>query len=422
MKQIAHLLIIVLFLGACSSGPKKAEVSTLPPKPKNAIQFLGKPVVLLISLDGFRADYVKKFSPPHLKKFIKEGASAENLISTYPSQTFPNHYSLITGLTAEHHGLMGNHFYDRSLDKEYHIHSPSVMEGFWYGGLPLWVAASRQGMVTASCFWVGSEAEIAGGRPHYFLPFDDRFPHVSRIEKIAEWLSWPDEERPRFMTLYFSTVDVTGHKFGPDSPELKKAVLDLDQDLGLLFAKIDESRVPVNVVIVSDHGMQTIDPIKNGIRLDPLVSEEDFRIFGGGPQMYFYARSPEKIKPAYEKLKKAQNHFKVYLRDEIPERYRFKKNPRTPDLLVDAELPYSLGMAKQFAKAHRGGTHGYDPLEKNMRGIFYARGPQIQSGKKIASFENVNVYPFLLQLLELKTLEPIDGKPEVLAPILKVDP
>lgn len=417
--QALFLAVVLSFLVACTG---KAPVAPpAPPPPQNAADQLEKPIVLMISLDGFRWDYVEKFSPPNLKAFIKEGAAARSLIPIYPSMTFPNHFTLVTGLTAEHHGLLGNQFYDPAKNREYSMgDGKAVDDGTWYSGIPLWVAVQRQGMVAASYFWVASSAEIAGQRPNYWLPYSDHTPHAERIRQVVEWLKWPAATRPHFITLYFSAVDTAGHRFGPDSTEVKDAVLSLDRDLGSLFEQVDALKLPVNIVIVSDHGMQTIDRKNKAIPLDDLVSRDDFRTFGGGSQMYLYAKSPDKIEPAYRQLKKAAKHYKVYRKKDIPARYHFKNHPSAPDILIDADLPWSLGWKERLAKSPAGGgTHGYDPANKSMHGIFYARGPNIKAGVTLPSTRNVNVYPFVLELLDLKVLEPVDGKIDDLRPALK---
>lgn len=420
MKTTALFLSLglTLILSACTG---KTPLAPTPPPPQNSAEVQGKPTVLMISLDGFRHDYVDRYQPPHLKAFLKDGAAAKSLVPVFPSMTFPNHYSLITGLTAERHGLLGNQFYDPVKKREYAMgNGKAVDDGSWYGGIPLWVAVQKQGMVAASYFWVASSAEIAGQRPNYWFPYKDDTPYRERIDQVVTWLKWPEATRPHFVTLYFSSVDSAGHKFGPESDEVRKAVLSLDEDLGYLFAELDKLSVKVDVIIVSDHGMQTIDRKNKAIPLDDLVSKEDFRAIGGGTQMFLYANAPDKIDPTFRKLKKAQKHYKVYLRKDIPERYHFRNHPSAPDILIDAQSPWSLGWKERLASAPAvGGSHGYDPADKNMHGIFYARGPHIKTGVKLPTTRNVNVYPFVLELLQLDLPAPVDGKADDLRPALK---
>lgn len=408
------LVLSFVFVVACShKGPT-------PDRKLNDAAHQGKPVVIMISLDGFRHDYVQKYDPPNLKKFIEGGSQAEALIPIYPSLTFPNHYTLVTGLTAEHHGLVGNHFYDPQTKREYSMMDGNATDdGTWYGGVPLWSAAELEGMVSASYFWVGSQAEIAGKRPSYWYKFDDTVPHSKRIDQTIEWLKWPDSQRPHLILLYFSEVDSAGHKYGPDSPEVKQAVLDIDKDLGVLFERVKETKVATDIIIVSDHGMQLVDTKKSARPVDAAVNKNDFKIYGGGPQMYLYAKDKSKIDRTMQKLKKIEKNFKAYKKEDIPERYHLKGSARAPDILIDAQIPYAVGLKERFEKPKVGGVHGFDNREKNMWGIFYASGPNFKAGGKIAPVENTNVAPLVIRILGLSEKRQLDGNADVFSPIIE---
>src|SRR5579859_6197912 len=204
----------------------------------NATQQVSKPYVILVSLDGFRYDYAKRHHAEHLLALAANGASAsEGMIPSYPSITFPNHYSIVTGLYPEHHGIVSNDFYDPALKETYSnsYAGTALADGTWYGGTPLWVLAEQQGMRSASFFWVGSEADVQGVRPSYYLRFDGKFPNGKRVEQVLAWLHLPPEQRPHFITLYFSDTDNAGHRYGPDSQQVAEAVHELDGEIGKLM-------------------------------------------------------------------------------------------------------------------------------------------------------------------------------------------
>src|SRR5271156_2064002 len=226
----------------------------------NAPQQLSKPYVILVSLDGFRYDYPNRYHADHLLALAAQGASApEGMIPTYPSITFPNHYTIITGLYPEHHGIVANSFYEPVRKEIYSYHDKTVSDGTWYGGTPLWVLAEQQGMRSAAFFWVGSEAEIQGVRPSYYLKFDASFPNSKRVEQVLAWLHLPPEQRPHFITAYFSDADDAGHQYGPDSSQVADAVHELDREIGKLVAGIKESKLPVDLIVVADHGMAKVE-------------------------------------------------------------------------------------------------------------------------------------------------------------------
>jgi alkaline phosphatase D len=226
----------------------------------NAPQQLSKPYVILVSLDGFRYDYAKRYHAEHLLALAAEGASApEGMLPSYPSITFPNHYTIVTGLYPEHHGIVANSFYDPARKETYNYHDgKSVGDGTWYGGTPLWVLAEQQGMRSASFFWVGSEADIQGVRPTYYLKFDASFPNHKRVEQVLAWLHLPPEQRPHMITLYFSDTDTAGHRYGPDSPQVADAVHELDGEIGKLVDGIKQSKLAVDLIVLADHGMAEV--------------------------------------------------------------------------------------------------------------------------------------------------------------------
>lgn len=407
--------LVVLALLGCVSTPK-------PPSSVNSPEHWDRPYVVLVSFDGFRADYAQKFRSPQLRDMMAKGVTAEGLIPVYPSKTFPNHYSIATGLYADRHGLVANSFYDPGLDANYSVgKTETVQDGTWYGGEPLWSVAIRQGMLASSFFWVGSEAEINGVRPTQYRIYDKKIPNQERLQTAMQWLALPKAQRPHLILLYFSDVDSAGHEFGTQSPEVEAAVADLDGVLAKLRKGIAATGLPVNLLLVSDHGMQDLD--KNNIEYpDDYADLSNFQVLERGPQMLLYlnkGESPEVLQKIYLELKAKARYFSVFKREEMPEDLHFSRTARCGDLILIARSPYSLMLSTDI-KSIPAANHGYPAREdKAMWGIFYAEGPAFKPGGKLTALENINVYPLVLNLLGLKAPVDIDGRITPFLPVLQ---
>jgi hypothetical protein len=406
-------------LASCSHLPLKTAPTELffNPAQENSAEALKAPYVILVSIDGYRFDYTKKFSPPHLTALAQEGVAARSLRPVYPSKTFPNHYSLITGLYAEDHGIVSNDFYDPTRKESYSIpNRKAVEDGTWYGGLPLWAAAGKQNMLSASFFWVGSEADIQGMHPNYYYRYDAKVSYDARVNQVLEWLKLPEKKRPHFLTLYFEGVDTAGHMFGTKSPELKNAVMEVDQALGHLQEGIKALGLPVDVIVVSDHGMLNVQPDKAIVLdQDPKVTAllSSFLIYGKGPQMILYLKEgepPSKVHALKHLLGKhpQASLFYVHSRKNMGPLH-YAKSERAGDLVIEPLPPYVIGV-KDNMPYLRGGNHGWNAQRTlKMHGIFYAVGPQFKTKAALPTFNNVDVYPLILKTLGLKTLQPVDG-------------
>lgn len=395
-----------------------AKVIEVANAPNSAAQ-QAKPYVVLVSLDGFRYDYLKKYTAPKITAMLARGAGApDGMIPSYTSTTFPNHLSLITGLYPEHHGIVANNFFDPARQQRYaYADKTAVLDGTWYSGVPLWSLAEQNQMRAACYFWPGSEAEIAGKRPSYYLAFDPAIPNDQRIEQVLAWLRLPAPQRPHFITLYMAEVDGAGHEFGPDSPETADAVRAVDAAVGKLIAGLDALHLPVDLFVLADHGMERT----NGgwITLDQFADLSQFK--SAGPLMY--APSDADAAKAYQSLKGASDKFKVYRRADVPAVLHYDSNPRVGDPVVVATGPYYIrarGPAPgEPDKPPSMGTHGYDPrLLSSMKALFVATGPDIRTGVTVQSFENVNVYPLIAHILGLP-IGKIDGDLKVLQVVLK---
>jgi len=370
--------------------------------------------VVLVSLDGFRWDYPEKYGAPNLLALGKQGVwASQGMLPSFPSLTFPNHFTIVTGLYPEHHGLVANGFYDAKRQARYYIaDQKAVTDGSWYSGVPLWSLAESQGMRTACLFWPGSEAEIAGERPTYYLHFDDKIAPEARIRQVAEWLKLPEADRPHLITLYYSSPDHEGHLFGPDAPETRDAVRRVDGYIGQLKAELDKTGLPIDLVVVSDHGMAKVEG--GWITLDQFVDLTGFVTDGA----LLYGKTEADRQRVYEKLKDASPRFVVYRWKALPPELNFNGNERAGDPVVIPTGPYAIRAHGPAAgkpdKEPIAGSHGYDVNKMpQMKASFFAAGPDIAVGKTVAPFENVNLYPWLAHLLGLNAPK-TDGSLNVL--------
>jgi predicted AlkP superfamily pyrophosphatase or phosphodiesterase len=381
--------------------------------------------VVMLSLDGFRHDYLDKYDAPNLERLVATGINSKGLVPGFPSSTFPNHYSIVTGLYPGNHGLIGNSFYHRERGQKYAMkNAKAVTDGSWYGGLPLWQAVQQAGMPTASFFWVGSEAKIQGAYPSFYERYSGRVPNAQRVAQTLEWLRLPLAQRPRLVTLYFSTVDSAGHNHGPDSAQVRSAVRAVDKQVGVLMDGLAKLDLPVNLIITSDHGMDAVLTEKV-VFLDDHINLAQWRgqslLIPGGPLAYFYSPDKALVSSTYAKLRGVAN-VRIFKSGSLPKSFHFNANdPRTPDLILVADPGGYIGWrrAKDQNRVLKG-AHGYRPKSNtNMRGILMAAGPSIKSGLVIPTVENVHIYPFVLHLLGVPITTKIDGQLSVLAPYLK---
>jgi alkaline phosphatase D len=380
--------------------------------------------LVLVSLDGLRWDYARRDGATHLLALGKKGVWApEGMIPSYPSLTFPNHFTIVTGLYPEHHGLVANGFYDESKQTRYAISDAKVVtDGTWYSGVPLWSLAESQGMRTACLFWPGSEAEIAGHRPTWYARFDSKTEATdavqqARTDDAVALLRLPDANRPHFITIYYSEPDHEGHEFGPDAPETKAAVLKVDALVGKLKVALDSTGLPIDLIVISDHGMAKVEG--SWITLDKFADLTGFEAVG----TLLYAKTEEDRVRVYNQLKKASSQFVVYRRKDVPGGLNYNQNPREGDPVVVATGPYMIrAHAPPPDKPDQppiAGMHGYDPHKMpQMKASFFAIGPDIVAGKTVAPFENVNLYPWMAHLLGL-TPPKTDGSLNILAGTLK---
>lgn len=387
----------------------------------NAPTHQGKPYVILVSFDGIRAEYLKRLDLPNFERVARNGVRSVGMIPVFPSKTFPNHFSIVTGLYPEHHGVVGNSFWDPQRGAAYGLSdSLAVRDASWYRGEPIWTTAEKQGMVAAAFFWPGSEAPIAGVRPSYAKAYDGRVPNADRVDTVLAWLGLPVERRPHVITMYFSDVDGAGHRNGPLAPQVDSAAWSVDAALGRLVDGVQRllHRDRIYLMLVSDHGMSETSP-RWYVALDSLIDTTGVRVADAGPSINLHVQGGQpRARLLADSINRRMRHGKAYVRGDLPTRFHYNSDPRIGDLVVIMEEHFTIGTAARAPKEN-GGTHGWDPSLPAMHAIFLASGPGIGSGKLIPSFENIEIYPYLTELLGLTPAPDIDGHRGRLAAIIR---
>lgn len=440
-----HLLIVVAFLallyGAYQASPHDKQKSHSSEK-RPIAQTLSNgthsfaPTTILISLDGFRADFVFRNLTPTLNSFVREGVSPRYMMPSFPSLTFPNHFTLVTGKYPESHGIVGNTFWDPVTEKEFYYTDPArSMVPEWWNAEPVWETAELAGLKTAIHMWPGSEAHIGSKEPMYVDKFNEHEPLDRKVQRVLGWLDLPgpndtnaNEEtpRPQLMALYVPNVDADGHKYGPNSTYIRSTIREVDGMLGALFQGIDKRNLTdiVNIIVVSDHGMATTSNNRL-IQLDDLIDMKLIEHIDGWPLngLRPYDSSPDHLKALHQQLlaksKEHEDAFDVYLRDEdMPARYHFSNNLRIAPLWIVPKAGWVVVERKDFdiaaskVKIANGeesvfeprGLHGYDHEHPLMRAIFIARGPAFphEEGSMVEPFQNTEVYNIVCDSLGLE--------------------
>ncbi len=406
-------LAALLALAACGT--------TAPPGPA-----VGPPYLVLVSIDGFRHDFDRLAETPALDRMARSGLRAEALVPAYPTLTFPNHYSIATGLLPQRHGLVANRFLSADRSGWYDMKDRNtVQDGAWYGGEPVWVTAERQGLRSAAYYFVGTEADIDGVRPSDWRLFDPNVPGEARVDQVLDWLRAPAEERPRLVTLYFEHVDTETHEHGVASAESIASIREVDRLLGRLqdgLARLSFAD-RVYLVVVSDHGMGAYRDDEAPLVLDRLVDLDDLDIVEGGSYafLYFGEDRESRARAARDAINREWGCGRALLPGELPAAWRAGPNDRFPDLFVQPDA--GCGVVSTASQAHRmtAADHGWPPDAPDMHGILYATGPRISAGTTTGPVHVTDVQPFLLELLGLEPPHRGDGDPQRLAALLRPD-
>ncbi len=382
-----------------------------------------KPYVIMISFDGFRWDYVDRGITPHFDFIRENGVSAKSLRPCFPSKTFPNHISIITGMYPEHHGIISNGFPDPFSNKYYSLSdSNAVKDAYWYKGEAFWETAERQGIKTASYFWPGSEVSLAYRHPTYYKKYEHHQPYRERVDGVINWLKLPYNERPHFITAYFDATDTYGHKYGPDSPETNFAIAQLDSILGYYFDRLKEINLfdSTDIIVVSDHGMTNVSSEKT-VNIEKILEGLDYQQNDHGPFMMIEPDG-DNIYDIYNRLKENELHYKAYKREDVPEYFHYSDNPLISSIVLIAENGWSLETNKTIEnnkKYGNKGNHGYDNYWMDMNGIFYAEGPSFKVDYRVGTINNIDIYPLLCRIFDITGSPFIDGRYDRIGYILK---
>jgi predicted AlkP superfamily pyrophosphatase or phosphodiesterase len=411
MHRLFRFLIvaILLLLVACRPEVLPAE----------------RAILVLVSIDGFRWDYLDRYEPPNLRRLADGGVRAEGLIPQFPSKTFPNHYTIVTGLKLASHGIISNNMRAADIPGEFSLSNRDVLaDPRWWGGEPIWNTVEKQGRIAAAMFWPGSETVIGGRQATYWTPFDDEMPNEDRVARVLAWLKLPEAQQPSLLTLYFSEVDNAGHDQGPESEAVRAAVQSVDRSIGELVAGVNaiglEDRV--HYVVVSDHGMAALSPDRM-IVLDDLIDVAQMDVIDWAPVLGLSPKDGD-VEKLYAALKDKHPRLAVYRRNEIPAVYGIAGHPRLPPVVGIADEGWYITSKREVGRwgepdRHApGGTHGYDARAKSMQGVFIAAGPRIKSGATVAPFENIHIYEFMCAVLGL-TPAKNDGDPSVTRDMLR---
>ncbi len=381
-----------------------------------------QPTVILIGFDGFRHDYMDKTGTPGLHRLATQGVRAEGMIPVFPSKTFPNFYSLATGLYPENHGIVGNTMYDPVFDARFRMSDRAAVEDSrWWGGEPIWATVEKQRQRAGIFFWVGSEAEIAGVRPTFWKRYDAKIPNAERIARALDWLDLPVAERPRFIALYFSDADHAGHRHGPDSPEVIKTIQELDRIVGVLLQGLETRSIleKVHIILVADHGMSATSKDRV-IYLRDYIDLNAVQVIDGSPAVTLrpVQNNEDQI---YRALLQAHPHMQVYRKDTMPARFHYTRHRRIPPILCLADDGWTINTRAATDTSRSfwdNGAHGYDSLLPSMRATFVAHGPAFKKGAVVKPFQNIHVYNLMAHLLNLPPA-PNDGSLDSVQVMLK---
>lgn len=395
-------LVLVLFVAACASIPQPVAQAE-------------RPLVVLVSIDGFRFDYLNRGRTPVLDRLASEGASGP-MTPSFPSLTFPNHYTLVTGLHPDHHGIVANSIVDAELGRFSLGDAAAVTDRRWWDqGEPIWVTAERQGVRTGTMFWPGSEADIHGVRPSLWATYDKAMAGDTRVDQVLAWLDLPEAQRPRLTTLYFDIVDTAGHGFGPDAPETGEAMASVDASIGRLVEGLKARGLydRTVLVVVSDHGMAATSP-ERVVWIDDLIDPEAIQVIYGGALLTANA-TPGREAEVQQKLVGRHPHMECWNKADVPARLVYGSNPRVAQVVCMVQTGW-LTATRARPVTRPGGAHGYDNRAPEMAALFIAHGPGVVAGRRLADLDSVDVQPFLARLLGIAAPTG-DGRPQDTLPI-----
>jgi len=392
IRSAAFAALATLALAACSVLPPRAPYAApVEPAP-----------VLLISIDGFRDDYLDRGLTPHLSRIAREGVRAEWMNPSYPSLTFPNHYTLVTGLRPDRHGIVHNTMRDVALGAFKPADTDATGDGRWWGGEPIWVGMTKTGLPSASMMWPGAAAEIQGARPTLWEAWQPDIPLTTRMDTIVDWLSQPSATRPRLTAWYIDVLDKAGHDHGPNASQTNATIAQVDATIGHLLDAFAARglRDRVDLIIVSDHGMAEVGP-QRAIAVEDMVDPSDV-VLGSVGQSLGFTPKPGRERAVEKRLLGAHPQYDCWRKGELPPRWAYGRHSRIPAIVCQMHEGWDARPAAEVAKQPTDavrGSHGYDPALPSMRALFIARGPSFRRGVQLPAFDNVDVYPLLARLV-----------------------
>ena len=399
-----------LILASCTAN-------TPPPAATNAAA-RPLPPVILISVDGLRADYLRRGITPNISALAARGVTTATMRPSFPTLTFPNHYTLVTGLRPDHHGVINNNMQDPELGRFSMAIRSAVEDARWWNGAePIWVTAEKAGIPTATMFWPGSEAAVGGIRPRRWLRFDGDMPEPARVDQLLAWLD--EAPRPGLATLYFDTVDHDGHEYGPDSAQVNAAVARVDGQIGRLLAGLQQRGIDANIVLVADHGMAHVSNDRR-IFLESLIDPAKLQLVASGAVASLNPQ-PGQEAAVQAALVKRHSHMQCWQKAKLPARLHYGHHRRVPAIICMADVGWAIWLSPprpDQAMRPLAGMHGYDPDAPEMAASFVAAGPAFRAGVVLPPFDNVDVHPLLLRLLGLPAMR-TDGDPGALSKALR---
>ncbi|GAB2550484.1 alkaline phosphatase family protein [Rhodanobacter koreensis] len=398
------LCLLVAFSAGCATQP--------PVTPTSAATSVNQPApLLLISIDAYRHDYIDRGLSPTLAMLAKTGVQAASMQPSFPSLTFPNHYTIVTGLYPDHHGIVNNTMFDPQLGKFSLGNRKAVSDGRWWAeGTPIWETADAHGLRTATMFWPGAEANIHGHHPDEWMPYDGKVTPDQRVDQVLAWLDQPAGQRPTFLTLYFDAVDHAGHKYGPDTPQVDDALRETDEAMTRLVQGLKQRGLfdKINLIVLADHGMAGA-PLSNSVLLDKLIPLDQVQTVAMGILAGFNpkdgsAKAVSDFAAIEHQLEQPQQHMQCWDKTRVPARLHYGSNPRVPQLLCLADVGWRV-TTTDYLESHKDnvsiGEHGYDNADPLMQALFVAHGPAFRVDAKVPAFPNVDVYPLMTHLLGL---------------------
>jgi predicted AlkP superfamily pyrophosphatase or phosphodiesterase len=410
-------VVILALLAVMACAPRPAADAP------QRVAFTPPRRLILISFDGFRYDYIDRPAARNLRALAARGVRAERMLPSFPSKTFPNHYTIVTGLTPEHHGIVANAMRDSTLGTFTLRDTLAQWEPRWWGGEPIWVTAEQQGRRAAIVGWPGSEAPIKGTRASWWSRYDHEQPRAEKVQMLLDWLSLPASEAPTLLLAYFHEVDGAGHDFGPSAPQVDTAIAQVDSALGALMDGIAARGMTdrVDIIVVSDHGM-TPTSATRAIVLDDYIDLADVDVVDWNP-VGAVEPKPGKMERVYAQLRGAHPALQVYKKGEVPAHFYFNAHPRITSLVLIAADGWTITTRAQMARWREtgwrgGGNHGFDPALLNMGATFVAAGPSFAEGRVLPPFRNVHVYPLMAAALGLRAASS-DGSLDSLRAALK---